>query len=54
MLEPRLGSRPVIVADLGTGDPHHEHYREYVNDPRHEYLTVEIPVDAGLTVSTRR
>jgi predicted O-methyltransferase YrrM len=54
MLEDRLSSEAVIAADLSTGDPHHDRYRDYVYDPRNDYVTVEIPVDAGLVVSTRR
>lgn len=52
-LEPRLSPRAVVVADLSHGDPHHVRYREYVNDPASGYLSVEIPVDAGLVISTR-
>lgn len=54
MLEPRLSSHAVIAADLSHGDPHHVRYRDYLRDPKRGYLSVEIPIDAGLIVSTRR
>ncbi len=53
LLEPRLSTRAVIAADLSHGDPHHVRYRDYVSDPGNGYLSVEIPIDAGLAVSTR-
>ncbi len=53
MLEPRLSARAVIAADVSHGDPHHVRYRDYVSGPRNGYLSVEIPLDAGLVVSTR-
>lgn len=54
MLEPRLAPHAVIAADLSQGDPHHAHYRDFVSDLDSGFLSVEIPVDAGLIVSTRR
>jgi predicted O-methyltransferase YrrM len=54
MLEPQLAPHAMIAADLSAGDPHHQRYREYVADPNHGYLSIEIPVDAGLVVSTKR
>jgi predicted O-methyltransferase YrrM len=54
MLESRLSLDALIVADLSHGDPHHVRYRDYVRDPERGYLSVEIPIDAGLIVSTRR
>lgn len=53
LLEPQLAENAIVVADLSLGDPHHIRYREHVNDPRHGYLTVEIPIDAGVLVSSR-
>lgn len=51
LLEPRLTQRALIVADMSHEDPHHALYRDYVNGPG--YLTTEIPIDAGLVISTR-
>lgn len=54
LLEPQLSERAIVAADLSHGDPHHQRYREYVAGADSGYLSVEIPVDAGLVVSTRR
>lgn len=54
MLEPRLAQYALVIADLSHDDPHHARYRDYVSNPGNGYLTVEIPVDAGLVASTRR
>jgi predicted O-methyltransferase YrrM len=48
LLEPRLSSVAVVVADLSVGDPHHARYRDHVS---RRYATAEIPLDAGLLVS---
>jgi len=54
-----LGSPPLavasalVVADMSQDEPHHERYRDHVNDRAHGYLTTEIPLDAGLIVSAR-
>lgn len=53
MLEPQLAPRAVIAADLSNGDPHHVLYRQFVTGSDNGLLSVEIPVDAGLVVSTR-
>lgn len=54
MVEPQLSSRAVVAADLSHGDPHHQRYREYVTEPDGGYLSVEIPIGAGLVISTRQ
>jgi predicted O-methyltransferase YrrM len=54
MLEPRLSTEAVIVADLSYGDLHHDHYRTYVGNGARGYTSVEIPIDAGLVISTLR
>jgi predicted O-methyltransferase YrrM len=53
LLEPHLDARSVIAADLSHGDPHHVRYRDYVNQPENGYLSVDIPIEAGLVISTR-
>jgi predicted O-methyltransferase YrrM len=53
MLESHLSVRAVVVADLSHGDPHHDQYRDYVG-PGSAFVSVEIPIDAGLLISTRR
>ncbi|HTZ88149.1 MAG TPA: hypothetical protein VMB05_15900 [Solirubrobacteraceae bacterium] len=42
-----------MIADMSHGDPHHERYRDHVNDRALGYLTTEIPLDAGVVISTR-
>ena len=53
LVEPRLTARALIVADMSHQEPHPARYREYVNDPSRGYLTTEIPIDAGIVVSTQ-
>lgn len=53
LVEPRLSARALVVADMSHGDPHHDRYRDHINDPAHGYLTAEIPLDAGLVISAR-
>jgi len=52
LVEPRLAARALIVADMSPDEPHRARYRDYVNDPARGYLTTEIPIDAGIVVST--
>jgi len=54
MLEGQLSSDAVVTADLSQGDPHHKRYREYVTRKDSGFLSVELPVDAGLVLSVRR
>jgi predicted O-methyltransferase YrrM len=53
LVEPRLSPGALVIADMSHDDPHHERYRDHVNDPARGYLTTEIPLDAGLVISTR-
>jgi predicted O-methyltransferase YrrM len=53
LVEPHLSPSALVIADMSHGDPHHERYRDHVNDPAHGYLTAEIPLDAGLVISAR-
>lgn len=54
LLEPKLAENALVIADLSLGDPHHDRYRDHVSDPHHGYLTIEIPIDAGVLVSKRQ
>lgn len=49
-LEPSLARGAVVVADMSAGDAHHDRYRQYVASG---FVTVELPLDAGLVVSAR-
>jgi predicted O-methyltransferase YrrM len=53
LLERRLSAGAMVLADMSHDDAHHDRYRDHVNDPAHGYLTTEIPLDAGLVISTR-
>jgi predicted O-methyltransferase YrrM len=53
LLEPQLAMKALVVADLSFKDPQHVFYREAVDDPRNGYITVEMPLDAGVLVSKR-
>jgi predicted O-methyltransferase YrrM len=53
LLEPRLRSGAVVIADMTKGDPHHEDYRRHVRDPANGYFSIELPLDDGVVVSVR-
>jgi predicted O-methyltransferase YrrM len=53
LVEPHLSPSALVIADMSHGDPHHERYRDHINDPALGYLTTEIPLDAGVVISTR-
>ena len=54
LLVPQLSADALIAADLSHGDPHHLRFHDDVRDPDRGDLSVEIPIDAGLVVATRR
>ena len=49
LLEPRLSDHALIVADMSADEPEHTRYRQHVT---RRYATTEIPLDAGVVVST--
>jgi predicted O-methyltransferase YrrM len=53
LVEPALTSGALVVADLSEGDPEQVPYCERMLDPNGGYLTVEVPLDAGVIVSVR-
>jgi predicted O-methyltransferase YrrM len=53
LLEPQLASTALIAADLNVEDPDLRPYLQYVRDPVNGYLSVEIPLDAGVELSVR-
>jgi predicted O-methyltransferase YrrM len=53
LVEPHLRPGALVIADLSAGDPSCEAYRAHVEDPAHGYFTITLPLDAGVTVSTR-
>lgn len=52
-LEPLLSTGALVIADMSKGDPHHDRYRQHVNDPANGYTSIELPLDDGVVISTR-
>ena len=48
----RLAPGALVVADLSAGDPELERYREQMLDPGSGYVSVEVPLDDGVVIST--
>jgi predicted O-methyltransferase YrrM len=53
MLEPTLTPGALVIADLSAGDAEQAPYCERMHDPAGGYVTVEVPLDAGVVVSVR-
>jgi predicted O-methyltransferase YrrM len=53
LLEPVLSSGALVIADLSAGDEEQNAYRERMHDPDRGYVSVTIPLDAGVVVSSR-
>jgi predicted O-methyltransferase YrrM len=53
LVEPSLAPGGLVVADLSHDDPHCERYRDRVHDPASGYVSVDVPLDAGVVLSTR-
>jgi predicted O-methyltransferase YrrM len=53
LLEPALAPGALVVADLSEDDPEQLPYCERMHDPEGGYLTVDVPLDAGVVVSVR-
>ena len=53
LLEGNLAAGALVVADMTGGDPHDERYRARMFGAGREYLSVELPLDAGVVVSLR-
>lgn len=53
LVEPRLVSGAVVVADLNKDDPALEPFLAYVRDERNGYTSTTLPLDAGVEVSVR-
>ena len=51
LFEPRLTGGAVVIADLSAGDPEQAAYCERMHDPQSGYLSVDVPLDAGVVVS---
>ena len=53
LVEPRLASNALVIADLGNDDPDLLVYQRHVRDPDHGYFSIELPLDAGIELSIR-
>lgn len=51
MLEPQLASDAMVVADLSADDPDLLPYLDYVRDRAGRYVSVTVPLDAGVELS---
>jgi predicted O-methyltransferase YrrM len=51
LLQPRLSPGAVVIADLSSDDPDQVRYVERMHAPDSGYVTVDIPLDAGVVVS---
>ncbi|HET7047988.1 MAG TPA: class I SAM-dependent methyltransferase [Solirubrobacteraceae bacterium] len=52
LLAPRLAPGALVVADLSKGDPELERYRAQMLDPGSGYVSVQVPLDDGVLIST--
>jgi predicted O-methyltransferase YrrM len=53
LLEPRLSPGALVIADLSADDPDQITYVERMRAPESGYITVDVPLDAGVVVSVR-
>jgi predicted O-methyltransferase YrrM len=51
LLQPRLSRGALVIADLSADDPDQVSYVDKMHAPDSGYVTVEIPLDAGVVVS---
>jgi hypothetical protein len=52
-LEPRLSAGALVIADLSVDDPELAEYGRRMHDPAAGYVSVDVPLDAGVVVSLR-
>jgi predicted O-methyltransferase YrrM len=53
LLEPKLSRGALVIADLSEDDPEQIPYCERMHDPASGYVSVDVPLDAGVVVSVR-
>lgn len=53
LIEPHLAPDALVLADLNADDPDLDPYLEYVRDPGHGYVSICVPLDAGVELSVR-
>ena len=52
LVAPRLAPGAFVVADLSAEDPELERYRAHVLDPGSGYVSIQVPLDDGVVIST--
>jgi predicted O-methyltransferase YrrM len=52
LVAPRLAPGALVVADLSAGDPELERYQAHMLDPGSGYVSVRVPLDDGVVIST--
>ena len=53
LLEPKLSPDALVIADLSEDDPEQVPYCERMHDPARGYVSIDVPLDAGVVVSAR-
>ncbi len=53
LVEPALSDDALVVADLSANDPDLAGYLEHVRNPGHGWVSVTVPLDAGVEISAR-
>jgi predicted O-methyltransferase YrrM len=53
LVEPQLVPGSLVVADLSKDDPQLTSYCNHVHDPDNDYLSIDLPLDAGVVLSAR-
>jgi predicted O-methyltransferase YrrM len=52
LVAPRLTPGALVIADLSARDPELERYRTQMLDPGSGYVSVQVPLDDGVVIST--
>jgi predicted O-methyltransferase YrrM len=53
LMERHLEPCALVAADMSTGDPDSQRYREYIRDPISGYASLEVALDAGVLLAVR-
>ena len=53
LLAPQLTPGALVAADLSAGDPDHAEYQAFVRDRANGFVSVTLPLGAGVELSTR-
>ncbi len=53
LVEPRLYTDSLVIADLGQNDPDLQAYQRHVREPHRGYYSITLPLDAGIELTVR-